>query len=251
MTMQIIDANCGIGPWGWRDAILPGDVPETLAILDYCGIDRALAYSNLAHTPASARTANAAITAAAADCDRLIPAFVLAPHPYDDSPQPADYVQAMRAAGAKAVWLRPKFQQHGTETWLVGGLLALCADCRLPLLVSAEEVPPDRVQQWCREFPALRLVVTNLGYRADVWLYPLLRQHPELRACLGHTYVPPGGVERWVRHFGAKRLLFGSGLPHYGPGGLVGMVMYCELAAADKALILAGNIEQLMTEVRW
>ena len=86
---------------------------------------------------------------------------------------------------------------------------------------------------------------------ADAWLYPLLRHVPELRVCYGHYYIPSGGIERFVRHFGAGRLLFGSGLPVTTPGGLLGYVLYADLPQEEKALILGGNLEALMAEVRY
>ena len=248
--MKIIDANCGIGPWWTRNAILPYQTADILAILDYCGIDAALAHSNLAHSPAWPPDGNARAAAEAAKCPRLIPAFLLAPHPYDDGWQPGDYAKAMRRAGAKAAWLRPNYQQHGVATWIIGDLLAMCVEHRLPLFLPADALTPNDIHTLCSEFPDLRLVLTNLGYRADVWLYPLLRRHPELRVCLGPIYNPPLGPEKFVRHFGAARLIFGSGLPHFAPGSLIGMVSYSRLAEAEKAAIFAGNIERLMEEVR-
>jgi predicted TIM-barrel fold metal-dependent hydrolase len=248
--MKIIDANCGIGPWGWRDPLLPGTVAETAAILDSCGIERALAYSNLARTLASDRAINAATLAAAAADSRWLPAGVLTPRPYAGDPAPAEQVRALCAAGMRAAWLFPLGQQHGLWPWLIGGLLAECVARRLPVFVSVEKLTPNDIWELGRQFPALRLVLCNLGYRADGWLFPLLRQYGEMRVCLGHTYIPPGAPERLVREFGARRVLFGSGLPEYAPGGLLGMVMYARLSDADKARILAGNLEQLLAEVQ-
>jgi predicted TIM-barrel fold metal-dependent hydrolase len=156
----------------------------------------------------------------------------------------------MRANGVRAAWLRPASQQHGVWTWLLGDLLGMCADARLPLFLPADNVTPNDIHLLCDAFPQLRLVLTNLGYRADVWLYPLLRLHPALHICLGHTYVPPLGPDLFVRHFGAERMIFGSALPHYGPGALVGMVAYSTLTDVQKALVYAGNMERLMSEVR-
>ena len=249
--LRIVDANCGVGPWGWRDPLMPSDPADTLALMDQCGIAAALVHSNLVHTPASAADVNAATLRAVAGCPRFIPAFVLAPHPYADKPQPADYAQAMQRAGVRAAWLRPGSQQHGVWPWLLAELLTMCTAHRLPLFLPADNVTPGDVHALCADFPDLRLILTNLGYRADVWLYPLLRQHAELRVCLGQTYVPPLAPERFVRHFGAERMIFGSGLPHLAPGGLIGMVTYARLPEADQARILAGNLEQLLQEVRW
>jgi predicted TIM-barrel fold metal-dependent hydrolase len=248
--MKILDANVGVGPWWTKDAILPSEPAEILAILDACGVDEAIIQSNLVHSPSSAVDINRATVALASAFPRFRPAFLLTPHPYDHLPKPADYAESMRAAGARVAWLRPAAQQHGVWTWLVGDLLGMCEDTRLPLFMPIDSLSPNDIHQMCDEFPSLRLVLTNLGYRSDIWLYPLLRRHPELRICLGHTYIPPLGPELFVRHFGPQRMIFGSALPHFTPGGLVGMVNYSTVSDADKALIFAGNMERLMDEVR-
>jgi len=248
-TMHIIDAYCGIGPWADRDRLLPATPAETLAILDGCAIGRALVYSNLAHAWADAIDVNQATVRLCAGNPRFVPAFLLAPHPYDDSPKPADYAAAMRAAGARAAWLRPASQQHGLAPWQIGGLLDMCAECRLPLFLPADSGTPEQLDLLGHEFPRLRLVLANLSYRDDNWLYPLLRRHAAFCACLGPTYVPPLGPERFVRHFGTARLIFGSGLPHHAPGGLIGHVMYARIPEAAKQAVLGGNLERLMQEV--
>lgn len=248
--MRIIDAYCGVGPWAGRDKILPYTPAAILKILDACGIGQALVFSNLAHSPAAAVDVNRATARLCADEPRFTPAFLLAPHPYEDSPQPDDYAAAMRAAGARAAWLRPNSQQHGAAPWQIGELLGMCSRKRLPLFFPADTVTPEQIDTLAGEFPRLRLILANLGYRVDNWLYPLLRRHRQLRACLGPTYIPPLGVERFVRHFGPDRLIFGSGLPHFAPGGLIAHVMYADVTDAAKQAILAGNIEELMQEVR-
>lgn len=248
--MKILDAYCGVGPWAQRDPILPYTPAQILGLLDECGVAEALVFSNLAHSWSSAPDINRTTAELCAAEPRFRPAFVLAPHPYDHLPQPADYAAAMRATGARAAWLRPDRQQHGVAPWLLSGLLEMCVQGRIPLFLPADAVTPEQIDELCRACPRLRLVLANLGYRVDVWLYPLLHRHPELRVCLGHTYTPPMGTERFVHHFGAERLIFGSGLPFAPPGGLIAHVMYARIPDAAKALILGGNLDALLAEAR-
>ena len=247
--MKIIDACVGLGPYGWRNPVLPGTTAEVVAILDYCGIDSAVVFSNL--TYATGFDANASVLREINGNPRFIPAFRLEPQTYDAHPRPEDYRAAMRQAGAKVAWLRPAWQAHGMQSWIIGDLLALCVTHRLPLFVPMDGgVSYDDVHRICSEFPALRLVLANIGYRSDAWLFPLLRRHPELRICLGQTYCTTLAPERFVQHFGPDRMIFGSGLPQCAPGGLIAMVAYAQLDDAVKQKIFAGNIEQLMNEVR-
>lgn len=249
--MRIIDAFCGVGPWAHRDRILPYRPEDTLAIMDHCGIEAALVYGNHACSWARSHEANRAAAEAARSSDRFIPAFVIAPQPYDDVGYIEEYARRMADAGAKAAWVWPHQgkQSHGLWSWLVGGLFSLCSRCRLPLFLPVDAASPDRIDTICRDFPDLRVVLANMDYRVDGWLFPLLRRHPQLRVCLGPAYVTPVGIDRFVKHFGSERLIFGSGLPHYSPGGLIGHVMYSGIDDDDKQRILSGNVETLMQEV--
>ena len=246
--MKIIDACVGIGPWGWRNPVLPGRTADVLAILDYCGIDSAVVFSNLTHV--TGFDANASVLREINSNPRLFPAFLLAPQTYDSHPRPEDYLTAMRQAGAKVAWLRPAWQKHGVASWVIGDLLRMCVAHRLPLFVPMDGgMTYNDVHALGNEFPELRLVLTNLGYNADASLFPLLRRHRELRICLGQTYCTTLAPERFVQHFGPNRMIFGSGLPQCAPGGLIAMVAYAQLDDAVKQKIFAGNIEQLMNEV--
>ncbi|MCG3146617.1 MAG: hypothetical protein PCFJNLEI_00050 [Verrucomicrobiae bacterium] len=247
--MKIIDACVGLGPWGWRNPILPGTTAEIIAILDYCGIDSALVHRQLPFV--SATNANVSLLREINGDSRFVPAFLLAPQTYNNDPAPVDYLAAMRAAGAKAAWLRPTWQSHGMASWMIDDLLALCVAHRLPLFVQIMDggVSYDDVHRMCSAFPELKLVLTGIGYRADAHLFPLLRRHRELRICTNY-YCTTLAPERFVQHFGPERMLFASGLPFNAPGGAIAMVSYSQLDDEAKQKIFAGNIQQLMNEVR-
>jgi len=247
--MKIIDACVGFGPWGWRNPILPGTTAEVIAILDYCKIDAAVVYRNLPSV--SGFNANAGLLREINGDARFLPAFLLTPQTYDNDPSPKDYIAAIREANARVAWLRPAWQSHGMASWAIGDLLKLCVTHRFPLFVPTDGgVNYDDVHRICSEFPELRLVLTGIGYRADAYLFPLLRQHRELRICLNY-YCTTLAPERFAQHFAVERMIFGSGLPHCAPGGTIAMVAYSQLDDVAKQKIFAGNIQQLMDEVRW
>jgi predicted TIM-barrel fold metal-dependent hydrolase len=247
--MKIIDAHVGFGPWGWRNPVLPGTTAEITAILDYCGVDEAIVCCNVMYV--NGLDANTCVLREINGNPRFSPAFLLTPQTYDTHPSPKDYAESMRQAGAKVAWLRPAMQSHTTASWLIGDLLAMCVAHRLPLFVPMDGgVSYDDVHRICREYPGLRLVLANIGYRSDTALFPLLRLHRELHICLGQTYCTALAPERFARHFGPERMIFGSGLPQCAPGGLIAMVAYSQLSDDAKQLIFAGNIQRLMSEVR-
>ncbi len=246
--MEIVDSFCGIGPWSGRDTLLPYSADDVLEQMDYFGISRALVHANIAADRGRAPAANTMVAEAAAGQERFLPAFTLAPHPHDGSPTPQDYARSMAEAGARAAWIWP--HPGGFLTWVLEGCLSMCVERRIPLFLHAEHVGPDVVHTVCSEFPDLRVVLVGAGYGSDTWLYPLLRKHPNIHVCLGHFYIPSGGPGRFLRHFPAERLIFGSGLPKFSPGGLIGHVMYADLEDSVLEKIMGGNLMRLLSEAQ-
>lgn len=253
--MEIIDCFCGVGPWATRDRILPYQPADILALMDHCGISKALVYHNSIKFSGQAPDCNRAVADLGRTNPRFIPAFILGLHPHQGTAKLDDYLAAMQAAGAKALWIQLPFTHRRQSDriyhrWLIGDWLRACAKKRIPVIYHAEDENADVMHTICAEFPELRMILTGVMYGGDNYLYPLLRQHRQLRVCLGHVYIPSGNPDRFLQHFPADRLLFGSGLPEFSPGGMLAHVQYADIPEADKALILGGNLQRLMEEVR-
>ena len=250
--MEILDCFCGIGPWARRDRLLPYRPEEIVTLMDHFGVAQALVHSNLAANGGWVPEANQILSDMVKGQPRFLPAFTLAPLPHDNGSK-ADYFAAeMRACGARAAWLWP--QGHGMGgglwSWLIGDLLAMCSERRIPVLMHAEDRNPNDIETMLSEFPRLRLILAGLSYGSDKWLFPLLRRHEGLHVCLGHYYIPPGGPLPFLRHFTTERLIFGSGLPKFSPGGLIAHVMYAPIGDDAKETILGGNLRRLLSEAR-
>ena len=248
--MKILDAYCGVGPWSTRDKLLPYRPEEILALMDHFGIEKALIYSNSAVSWGQPPGVNDFVIEAARVSDRFIPALALAPNVHMGYPTPDDYLATMRSIDARAAWLFVQGIVRGLWRWHVGELLDMLVEHHVPLFLLADQCPPDALDTLLHEAPELKVVLCGVGYMGDSWLYPLLQRHPGLFVCLGNFYVPPGDPERLVSRFGAGRLIFGSGLPHFSPGGLIGHVTYAGISDEDKASILGGNLQWLLEEVQ-
>lgn len=252
--MDILDCFCGVGDWATKDPILPSRTDEIVRLMDHFGVAKALVYHNSMKFSGWAPDANQQIVEICQKEPRFIPAFVMGLHPHDSGPALGDYLAALKAAKGKAVWLRlpatPYRQARSYASWLIGDWLRACSEKRIPVFFHAEDDDPTLFHTLCSEFPELRLILTGVSYGADSFLYPLLKQHRQLRVCLGHMYIPSGNPGRFLKHFTADRLLFGSGLPEFSPGGMIAHVQYADIPEADKARILGGNLLELMQEVR-
>jgi len=220
-----------------------------LELMDHFGIEQALVYPNAGALWGQPPGVNDFVINASRVSARLIPALALAPNTHAGYPAPDDYLAVMRATGARAAWLFVQGTVRGLWRWHVGELLDMLVEHHIPLFLLAEQCPPDVLDSMMHDAPELKVVLCGVGYMGDSWLYPLLQRHPGLHVCLGHFYVPPGDPERFVERFGASRLIFGSGLPHFSPGGLIGHVMYADISDEDKQTILAGNMQSLLAEV--
>lgn len=251
--MQVIDCFCGIGPWARRDRILPYEPAGILRLMDHFRVDRALVYNNALKMLGREYDCNRRLAPMIGGNPRLVPAFSIMVRPYANSLTPNAGLDAMRADGARALWLRVPFAAKlvgSMKPWHIGEWMRLCEAHRIPVLMHVEEESPDTVDDLCREYPALRLIITGVSYTADYIYYQLLRAHPELRICTGHMYIQAGNPALFLRHFPARRLLFGSGLPEFSPGGMIAHIMYADIPDPDKSRILGGNIAELIEEVR-
>jgi predicted TIM-barrel fold metal-dependent hydrolase len=246
--MEIVDCYCGIGPWQKRDRLLPCKPGETLELMDHCGVSRALVHSNFTSGGGACLRGNEHLREACRNEPRFLPAFTIAPFWHHDEPTVEEQCEAMRQAESRALWFLPT-NGYG-RTWLYGDILAACARRRIPVFVSRDRLGPEDVNSLLTELPDLRLVLCSVGYMDDWWLYPLMKRHANLFVSSGHYYFPTYNPMRFLKTFSADRLLFGSGLPHFSPGGMVAHFMYADIADADREHIMAGNLLRLLEEVR-
>lgn len=246
--MEIIDCLCGVGPWQKRDPLLPWQAADIAALLDHFGIARALVHSNFTDGGGSCVRGNEHVAKSCAEHPRFAPMFTVQPFWHDDGPSIEEQFAGLAAAGGRSLWLTPS---PGSATRLIfGETLGFCERARLPVFVARERINPSEIDEFLREFPRLRMVLAGCGYMDDWWLYPLLKRHPGLFVCSGHYYIPADGPMRFLRHFPADRLLFGSGLPHFSPGGMIAHFTYADVSEEDRAKMLGGNASRLLEEVR-
>ena len=246
--LQLFDANCMLGRIIAPKQGFPLSVEDLLRVMDDFQIAEALVYHAMSkeYHP---RDGNRVLLDEIARTRRLHPVWVVMPSHTGEFPAEGKLVEEMLAAGVKAARVFPHPDRHNFSLrhWGAEGLLRALQRSKIPLFVDQEEIDWDTVHELCGRYPGLPLVLTNVGYRVNRFLYPLWEKsgnlHIELSSYCGHR-----GIEEVVERFGAERLLFGTRLPYFTPGSAVGMLSYAAISDVDRKRIAGGNLRNLLQQ---
>jgi hypothetical protein len=247
--LRLFDANCMLGRIIAPKEGFPLSVEELLSVMDDFQIAEALVYHAMSkeYHP---RDGNRVLLDEIAGTGRLHPTWVVMPSHTGEFPPEDRLVQEMLAAGVRAARVFPHADSHNfsLSPWVCEKLLGSLERSRIPLFVDQEQIDWDTVHELCQRYAGLPLVLTNVGYRVNRFLYPLWQEfrnlHVELSSYCGHR-----GIEEVVERFGAERLLFGTRLPYFTPGSAIGMLSYAAISDADRKRIAGGNLRNLLQQV--
>lgn len=252
--MDWFDCNCWYGvPKSPPPA--PAETTEVLAReLQRAGIGRALV-RNAAIWEESPVVGNRLTSEGCAGDERLSPAWAILPPHTGELGAVAEFLEAMRAAGVRALWAYPAKHRYILNATTMGGLLEELQDRGIPLFLARRELPgacevyevADRI---LADFPRLRLVITAHGSWGEDRLFrPLMARYPHF-AVDTSRYELDGGIEDVCRAYGPERLLFGSNFPETPMGGPMLTLLHAEISDEDRALIAGGNLRRILEEVR-
>ncbi|MCX7599070.1 MAG: amidohydrolase family protein [Armatimonadetes bacterium] len=241
-SLVLFDCNARIGTWANPRPEHFTDVDGLLRAMDQAAIDQALVHHAWA-VYWDAAEGNRALLQEIAGQDRLAPCLAVLP--------PATGEMNAREIAATCRELRgaarafPTSHQWRLNPWCAEKLLSALADARVPLFVEMSETNLDDVAATLAAFPELPLVLLNIGYRSDRYLYPLWEKGYNLMVGL-ETYEAFMAVDDVVARFGAERLLFATGLPTVDPGAPIALIAYAAASHEDKQKIAAGNLRKLL-----
>lgn len=252
--MDWFDCNCWYGvPKSPPPA--PAETTEVLAReLQRAGIGRALV-RNAAIWEESPVVGNRLTSEGCAGDERLSPAWAILPPHTGELGDVAEFLEAMRAAGVRALWAYPAKHRYILNATTMGGLLEELQDRGIPLFLARRELPgacevyevADRI---LADFPRLRLVITAHGSWGEDRLFrPLMARYPHF-AVDTSRYELDGGIEDVCRAYGPDRLLFGSNFPETPMGGPMLTLLHAEISDDDRVLIAGGNLRRILEEVR-
>lgn len=242
--MDFFDCNCMVGRFGQPQ---PGQFHGAADLereLERCGIARALVFHSLAKELDPA-TGNEALARDLSGRERLEPCWVVMPHHTGEMAPPAALCDEMRENGVRAARMFPLMHSYSLAEWCCADLLAALEKRRIPVFLDHDQTTWSEVDAVCAAHPLLPVVLLRVNYRAHRSLYPLFERHANLHVEIG-LFVAHDAIEDCARRYGAERLLFGSGLPHFTPGGPMANIIYSHLSESDQALIAGGNLRRLL-----
>ncbi len=77
------------------------------------------------------------------------------------------------------------------------------------------------------------------------------KRRPNVFLEITYTSATLGAIEYMAREAGAEKVLFGTDAPMRAPCPQMAWVAYARLSVEEKKLILGGNLERLLADVRW
>ena len=247
--LRFFDSNCVIGRRSIRRFGNPGEgefysISDLLAEMDYSGIDEALVYHALAKEY-SPMFGNRMLMDEIKDYPRLHPCWVVMPEGTGEMPQPEALVKEMLDNRVKAVRIFPSEHSFSLSDWSMGKLFTELEKHGIVAIIEIEQIGWDGLHSLCSRYPNLPVIITNLGYRINRLLYPLLEKFKNLYVETS-VYQIHKGVEEICRRFGAEKLIFGTKMPFFAPGPALSMINYSLISEEDKNKIANGNLKKLL-----
>lgn len=156
-------------------------------------------------------------------------------------------VDRLASLQPRAVRISPGRTNHNfpLNAWGAGDLLEFLQSNNVVTLVAREDLEWEAVVALLENFPRLTLVLLDIGYRADSYLFPLLKRFPNL-SFDSATYLAHRQLESFVERFGAEQILFGSRLPFFTPASSLGVLASSRMKDAERRLIAGGNLRRLL-----
>ena len=188
-----------------------------------------------------------------ADFPQLHPTLTMVPTCCDEMPSAENFIERMRACGARAVRAFRVRHAFLLDRVSCGDLFDAFIAHSVPVIVPLPELPGmwHNVYDLLRDFPRLTLVVTQSGcWGEDRFFRPLMREYPRFFIST-NRFETAGQLKSLVDSVGPDHLLFGSGLPFNEPGGYVMMLARAEIPDEARSAIAWGNLDRLLGEVPW
>jgi hypothetical protein len=234
---NVFDANAYLGHSGVHGE-LALETPALLSEMDRFAIKRALV-SHFAGLEYDAVEGNRALERDMAP--RFTPAWAVSA----EHASMEDIIS--RSAKAVRVWFGPLHHNFSSRPWCSGSLFEYLQQSRTLVLISRPEIEWDDLSVLLGNFPQLRVLLLDVGYRSDRYLFPLLEQFPDL-SFDSSIYVSHRQLEWYLSHVGPDRIVFGSRLPLYTPAAALAVLATARIANRARLAVAGDNLRRLLGE---
>lgn len=237
-TWDAFDANARVGRsgvHGW----LALEAPQLIAEMDRFGIRQAL----VSHFAAEEYDAAEGNRELAHDTGRYSSRLVAAWAALPD----ANSIALLSKRRPAAVRLFTGVHQHNFSVarWCAGELFEYLEAEAVLTLIEARSAGWEAFNSVLENFPRLKMLLLEPGYRADRHLFPLLKRFEHLYFD-SSTYVAHRQLEAFVNKFGPERIVFGSQLPLYTPGAALAVLASARIPDDARLAIAGGTLRRLL-----
>ncbi len=233
---KLFDANVRVGHSGVYGE-LALEAPALLAEMDRFGIKQALV-SHFTAEEYDAAEGNRTLARDLHDCpERLVPAWSVLPDP----------ASIEKLDDPIAVRLSFGIRKHNFSwaPWCCGELYEYLEQHAILTVMAREDLEWDSLARLLENFPRMTILLLETGYRADRYLFPLLKRYSNLYFDTS-TYVAHRQLESFVERFGPERVVFGSRLPLYTPAAALGVLATARISDEARLAIAGGTLRRLL-----
>jgi len=249
--MDFFDCNCFIGRPA-RGILKPcPTAADLLAEMDRDGIGRALVW-HVAQRDYAVVPGNALLASEiSAHRDRLAGCWSIMPNQAAELPKPDRFCALMAEAGVSALRVFPNAHKFLLRNVSLGPILQQAVERRIPLFLSVNDGTDwPCIYDLLEDFPELTCIIGNFGsWGVDRLFRPLFERYPNVHIDIADYHLD-GGIQAVVETYGPQRLLFGTGFPLRGHGGMMLALLHAEIGDEAKRMIAAGNLETMMKRVQ-
>lgn len=246
LSLEFIDCNCSIG---MRNILVRGSFYKTNKLIEkmeVCGISKAMVYHNMAEEY-HPMLGNKVLMDEIKDFKNLFPVWVVMPNHTKEFLSPRDLIKTMKQNNVKLVRMFPGETAHnyGFLDLYCGELFRVLNEYKIPLMIGMDKCEYEEVFAVAKEYRELPMILTEVGYRGDRYLYPLLEKLPNIYI-ESSSYKVVYGIEAICENFGSERLIFGTSMPLSSPGSAVTMITHADISSKDKKNIARENLISLL-----
>ncbi len=246
--LKFFDCNCSVGRRSSPSSEEFYNVNRLIEEMKYSGISRSLVYHSLAkeYNP---KIGNEYLLEEIKGAKEIEPCWVLLPSYTKETLNPEEMIKRMLNNKVRAARIFPKEHSFSLEEWNIKDLFSVLNDYKIPLFLDLDQANWKEIYNICSRYSQMPLILTNVSYRIDRYLYPLLGKFNNLYIEISH-YSVFRGIETICKNFSASHLLFGTRLPIFEAGSAINMVNFAHIGQIDKQLISYENLNRLLIEVK-